>query len=148
MKAFKPFTILLFSFFVALSVFSQTNAVLNYLPENAKTIIKINSASLGQKIKWEDLLKYKMFEDFLKEVPKEGKDFIKNPAHTGIDLSQGFFVVVPANANKQTKPDIYGIPKDTAQFSAMIKKLNPKKKITKIGNGKLLIDKNTAVAWN
>jgi len=87
MKAFKPFTILLFSFFVALAVFSQTNAVLNYLPENAKTIIKINSASLGQKIKWEDLLKYKMFEDFLKEVPKQGKDFIKNPAHTGIDLS-------------------------------------------------------------
>src|SRR6185295_18300089 len=99
-------------------------------------------------MKWEDLMNTKLFTDFLKEVPQEGKDFIKNPEHTGIDMSQGFFVVVPANANKETKPVIYGIPKDTAQFAAMIKKTNPKKKITKIGNGKLFIDKNTAVAWN
>ena len=149
MKAFKPFTILLFSFFVALAVFSQTNAVLNYLPENAKTIIKINSASLGQKIKWEDLLKYKMFEDFLKEVPKEGKDFIKNPAHTGIDLSQGLFLIMPANANnKKAEPIIYGIPKDTAQFAAMVRKFAPGKKPVKTGNGKLMVDKNTAFAWN
>ena len=131
MKALKPFTILLFSFFVALAVFSQTNAVLNYLPENAKTIIKINSTSLGQKIKWEELMKYKMFEDFLKEVPKEGKDFLQNPAHTGIDLSQGLFVIIPANANKETKPIIYGIPKDTAQFAAMVRKLRSRKKARK-----------------
>jgi len=148
MKALKPFTILLLSFFVTFTIFSQSNAVLNYLPANAKTIIKINSTSLRQKMKWEDLMNTKLFADFLKEVPQEGKDFIKNPEHTGIDLSQGFFVVVPVNANKETKPVIYGIPKDTTQFAAMIKELNPQKKITKIGNGKLFIDKNTAVAWN
>src|SRR6478752_3942960 len=119
MKAFKPFTILLFSFFVALAALSQTNAVLNYLPENAKTIIKINSTSLGQKIKWEELMKYKMFEDLLKEVPKEGKDFLQNPAHTGVDLSQGLFLIMPANASgKKEETIIYGIPKDTAQFAA------------------------------
>src|SRR3954451_9445775 len=107
MKALKPFTILLFSFIIALAVFSQTNAVLNYLPENTKTIIKINSASLRQKIKWEDLVKYKMFEDFLKQVPKEGKEFIQNPAHTGIDLNQGLFLIMPANAsNKKAEPII------------------------------------------
>ena len=79
MKTLKPFTILLFSFFVALAVFSQTNAVLNYLPENAKTIIKINSTSLGQKIKWEELMKYKMFEDFLKDVAQRRKGFFTKP---------------------------------------------------------------------
>lgn len=148
MKVLKPFAILLCSLLANVAIFSQTNAVLNYLPENAKMILKINPASLGQKIKWEDLVKYKMFEDFLKQVPKEGKDFIKNPSRTGIDLSQGLFVVVPAGANKETKPIIYGIPKDTAQFAAMMKKINPQKKITKLGNGKLMIDKNTAIAWN
>src|SRR6185436_5904546 len=101
MKALKPFTILSLSFFATLTIFSQTNAVLNYLPANAKTIIKINSTSLRQKMKWEDLMNTKLFTDFLKEVPQEGKDFIKNPEHTGIDMSQGFFVVVPANANKE-----------------------------------------------
>src|SRR5215510_13833074 len=129
MKFPKLFTILLFSFLVSSTILSQTNAVLSYLPANAKMIIKINPASLGQKMKWEDLVKYKMFEDFLKEVPNEGKDFIKNPSQTGIDLSQGLFVVIPAGTNKE-KPVIYGIPKDTAQFAVMIKKLNPEKKIT------------------
>src|SRR3954471_4893277 len=148
MKALKSFTILLFSFSLVLAVFSQ-NAVLNYLPENAKTIIKINSASLRQKIKWEDLVKYKMFEDFLKQVPKEGKDFIQNPAHTGIDLNQGLFLIMPANAsNKKAEPIIYGIPKDTAQFAAMVRKFAPGKKPVKMGSGKLVVNKNTAFAWN
>jgi hypothetical protein len=93
-------------------------------------------------------MKYKMFEDLLRDVPKEGKDFLQNPAHTGIDLSQGLFVIIPANANKEAKPVIYGVPKDTAQFAAMVKKLAPGKKPVKTGNGKLMIDKNTAFAWN
>ena len=148
MKTLKQFTTLLFSVCITLTIFSQTNAVLKYLPVDAKTIIKINSTTLRQKMKWEDLMNSKIFADFLKEVPQEGKEFLKNPSHTGIDMSQGFFLIVAANAGKDTKPVIYGIPKDTAQFAAMIKKLKPQKKITKIGNGKLFIDKNTAVAWN
>jgi len=114
MKALKPITILLFSLFVALTVFSQTSAVMNYLTVDARTIIKINPTSLRQKMKWEDLMKYKMFEDFLKEVPEEGKDFIKNPAHTGIELDEGLFLVMAGNMmDKKTEPVIYGIPKDT-----------------------------------
>jgi hypothetical protein len=149
MKALKLFTILLFSFFVTQALFSQTNAVLNYLPGDAKTIIKINSASLRQKMKWEDLMKYKMFEDFLKEVPGDGKDFIKNPEHTGIDRSQGFYIVMPANTNnKKAEPILYGVPKDTIQFAAMVKKLFPGKKTVRIGGGKVLIDSGKALAWN
>ena len=64
-----------------------------------KTIIKINPASLGQKIKWEELIKYKMFEDLMKEA-SEGKDFLKDPAQTGIDLNQGLFLIIPSNSNK------------------------------------------------
>ena len=70
---------MLFSFFVALTAFSQTNAVLNYLPENAKTIIKINSTSLGQKIKWEELMKYKMFEDLSQGSAQRRKGFFTKP---------------------------------------------------------------------
>ena len=149
MKALKPFTILLFSLFVALTVLSQTSAVMNYLTVDAKTIIKINPTSLRQKMKWEDLMKYKMSEDFLKEVSEEGKDFIKNPAHTGIDLEQGLFLVMAGNvSDKKTEPVIYGIPKDTAQFAAMVRKLAPGKKPVKVGSGKLVVNKHTAFAWN
>jgi hypothetical protein len=149
MKALKSFTIVLFSFLVTLAVFSQTNPVFSYLPGDAKTILKINSASLRQKMKWEDLVKYKMFEDFLKEVPEDGKDFIKNPAHTGIDLARGFYVVMPANTNnKKAEPVLYGVPKDTILFAAMIKKLFPGKKPIKIASGKVLIDSGKALAWN
>ena len=149
MKALKPFTMLLVLFFAALTVSSQNNAILNYLAADAKTIIKINPASLRQKMKWEDLMKYKMFEDFLKEVPEEGKDFIKNPAHTGIDLDQGLFLVMAGNVmDKKAEPVIYGIPKDTAQFAAMVRKLAPGKKPVKVGSGKFVVNKHTAFAWN
>jgi hypothetical protein len=65
--------------FVAITIYSQTNTVLNYLPKDAKVIIKLNPASLGQKIKWEELIKYKMFEDLIKEAP-EAKDFLRDPS--------------------------------------------------------------------
>src|ERR1043165_5662929 len=117
MKAVKPLTILLYSLFITLTVLSQTNAVLNYLPEHAKMILKINSTSLGQKVKWEELVKYKMFYDFLKDVPEQGKDFIKTPEHTGIDLAQGLFLVMPGGTNdKKPQPIIFGTQKDTAQW--------------------------------
>jgi hypothetical protein len=148
MKTLKPITILASSFLVTLTVFSQTNAALNYLPGNAKMIIKINPASLGQKMKWEELVKYKMFEDLMKEAP-EGKDFFTDPALTGIDLAQGLFLIVPANSNnKKPAPILCGILKDTTRFAAMIKKTSPKKQPVKIGSGKLIIDGNTALAWN
>jgi len=149
MKVIRPITILLLTCFVTFDIFSQTNAVLNYLPEDAKRIIKINPGSLGQKIKWEDLLKYKIFQDLMKELPEEGKDFLKNPAQTGIDLGRGFFLVVSGNKNnKKPVTILYGIPKDTVQFASMAKKLNSGKQAVKIGNGKLIIDNNTALAWN
>src|ERR1051326_3286403 len=149
MKLIRPITILLLTCFVTFDIFSQSNAILNYLPEGAKMIIKINPASLGQKIKWEELLKYKMFQDLMKELPEEGKDFLNNPSQTGIDLGRGFFLVVSGNKNnKKPVTILYGIPKDTVQFAAMAKKLNSGKQAVKIGNGKLIIDNNTALAWN
>lgn len=149
MKIFKPIVVLLFTSLAGICVFSQTNRVLNYIPADAKMIMKINPASLREKIKWEDLLQYKMFEDFMQQTPEEGKDFLNNPAHTGIDLSQGFFLVASEDKiNQKTEASFYGVLKDEAQFAAMIKKLNPEKKIAKIRNGNLVIDKNTAFAWN
>ena len=149
MKAFKPLIILLFTCSQTLCIFSQSNTVLNYLPEDAKMIIKINPASLGQKVKWEELLKSKMFADLIKEAGTEGKEFLKNPAQSGVDLSQGIYVLIPANKNnKKPEPVLYGITKDTAQFASMVKKLTPGKRPVKTGNGKLIIDKNTAIAWN
>jgi len=148
MKTLKPITILVPSLFVALTIFSQTNPVLNYLPENAKMIIKINPASLGQKMKWEELIKYKMFEDLMKESP-EGKDFFKDLTQTGIDLTQGLFIVIPTNSNnKKVSPILCGRLTDTSRFAAMVKKTSPGKKPVKIGNGKMVVDEPTVLAWN
>ena len=88
MKPLKPFNIFLLFLLVHPGLFSQTSPVLSYLPKDAKAIIKINPARLGQKIKWDELLKYKMFEDLMKETP-EAKDFLKDPAQIGIDLDEG-----------------------------------------------------------
>jgi hypothetical protein len=149
MKAIKPTTVLLPALFVSLFVLSQPNSILNYLPANAKMIVKINPASLREKIKWEDLIKYKMFEDMLKEFPETGKEFLENPAHTGIDLSHGFFLVIPDNKNNEKlDPVFYAIPQDTARISAMVKKIFPGKKPMKAGNARLIVDKHTALAWN
>ena len=149
MKALKSLTLLLFSFFVALFVFSQTSTVLNYLPANAKMIIKINSASLGQKLKWEDLMKYKMIEDLFKDVPEEGKNFLKNPSQTGIDFNKGLFLVIPGDkSNQKLDPVFYAAPKDTLLIASMIKKIFPGKKSVKTAYGRIIVDKHTAFAWS
>src|SRR5213083_543728 len=120
MKAIKPTNILLFICLQTTGTFSQTNAVLDYLPEDAKMIIKINPANLGQKMKWEDLLKYKMFEDLIKKTPEEGKDFLNNSAHTGIDLNNGLFLVISENkSNKKPSPIFYGDLRNVSDFTAM-----------------------------
>jgi hypothetical protein len=131
-----------------LVIFSQKNTVLNYLPQDAKMIIKMNMPSLGQKIKWEEFAKSKMFEDLTKDASEEEKVFLRNPKSTGVDMSQGIFVVIPSgNSNTKPEPIFYGVLRDTGQFSAMIKKLAPGAQRMKIANGKLLIHKQTAIAW-
>lgn len=112
-------------------------------------IIKINPERLGQKMKWEDLVKTKIFEELIKDASEEGKVFLKDPRPSGIDLNQGIFVLLPANtSSRKAMPIFYGTPKDTGQFAAMVKKLMPGKPSVKIANGKLIINKKTAVAWN
>jgi hypothetical protein len=140
--------ILLFIFFPTL-VFSQANPVLSYLPGDAKMIIKINSGRLAKKINWDELMQTKMFEDLTKQAPDEGKDLLKDPSQAGVDLSQGFYVVTYENKNsKKAEPTFYGMLKDTAQFRATIKKLNPEKKMEKAGSVNWMIDKNTVIGWN
>ena len=149
MKALKPVTVLLFSLFVTLTIYSQTNAVLNYLPKDAKVIIKLNPASLGQKIKWEDLIQHKVFQDMMKDVPEEGKAFFKDPGQTGIELGKGIFVVAQQGKNNEKlDPVFYATVKDTAQIAAMVKKLFNGKRPVKTASGKLIVDKHTALAWN
>ena len=149
MKFIKSTTVSILASFATSGIFAQTNVVLNYLPQNVQMIIKINPASLAQKMKWEDLLKYKMFEDLIKKTPHEGKDFLNNPAHTGIDLNNGLFLVISENkSNKKPSPSFYGALRNVSDFAAMIKRLNPELKPVKIANGNLLMDKNTAFAWN
>src|SRR5215467_5152015 len=126
MKIIRPTIILSSIFFQSLALFSQKNTVLPYLPSDAKMIIKINSGSLRQKIKWEEVMQSKMFEDLTKEAPGEGKDLLNDPSQSGIDISQGFFVVITENKNGgKTEPTFYGTLKDTARFRAMVKKLSP-----------------------
>ena len=149
MKTLRPLVILLLTCVQMLVVFSQKNTVLNYFPQDAKMIIKMNMASLGQKIKWEEFAKSKMFEDLTKDASEGGKAFLKNPKSTGIDISQGIFVVIPtSNSNQKSEPIFYGATRDTAKFAAMIRKLMPDAQGVKIANGKLLVHKQTAIAWN
>src|SRR5215831_9230239 len=115
MKIIKPTIVLLLIFFPGFTLFSQTNTVLSYLPADAKMIIKINSGSLRQKIKWEEIMQSKMFEDLTKQAPDEGKTLLNNPSQSGVDLSQGFFVVISENKNnKKDEPVFFGTLKDTA----------------------------------
>jgi len=100
-------------------------------------------------MKWEEFTKTMLFEEMTKDATEEGKAFLKNPKSTGIDMNQGIFVVIPApNKDNKTQPVIYGVPRDTGQFVAMIRKLAPTSSRIKISNGKLLIYKQTAIAWN
>src|SRR5215813_9607400 len=108
MKTIKPLIILLLTCFQAQFIFSQTNAVLNYLPEDAKVIIKINPAELGKKMKWEEFTKTNMSD--------EEKKFLLNPGPMGVDMSKGIFMVVRgARTNSRPQFIVYGVPSDTTE---------------------------------
>jgi len=148
MRAIKPVVTLLFACLITIIASSQTSPVLSYLPADAKMIVKINPLSLALKIKWQELMKYKMFEDVMKDTTGAGKAFLENPQQTGIDIGQGLFLVSENKNNKKGEPVLYGVPKDTSLFAGMVKKISPGKQAIKIGNAKMIINKNTVVAWN
>jgi len=148
MKQIKRIAVTLLASCYAALIYAQSNPIVNYLPAEAKMIVKINSASLGQKMKWEELTQYKMFQDLVKKMPGEGQEFLSNPAHSGIDISKGFFVVLTSKSSEKVRPVFYAIPKDTSQIASMMRKLNPGRKIVKTGNGQLMADSNVAVGWN
>src|SRR5215831_937280 len=141
MKFFKSLAVLLLSFSMS-EAFSQTNAVLNYLPQDAQMIVKIDAVRLGKKIQWDELVKYKFFEDIMKTMPEDKKNLLKRPEGTGIDLGLGFYVVL--HADRKIPAVLYAIPKDTARFAATVKDVTSAKKIIKVANGKMVIDKNLA----
>ncbi|HEY2722318.1 MAG TPA: DUF4836 family protein [Chitinophagaceae bacterium] len=148
MKIVKPITALLPILFASSCIFSQANPVLNYLPSDAQMIMKTNLVSIGLKINWGELSKYKMFNDGMKGMPEKGKEYLSNPARTGLDLFQGLYLVSRNMDGKEQESLLYAIPKDTAQFAAMMKDLHPRLKVTKTGNGNILVDSNTVVGWN
>lgn len=149
MNAVKPLIILFLACGTYLAGFSQAKMVLNYLPKDVKMIIKINSTSLGQKMKWADFAKTGMFEEITKDASQEGKTFLKNSAPTGIDMSQGIFAVMPVAKNSEkTEPIFYGALSSPSQFSVMIKKVATEPHVVKLANGELVISKKTAIAWN
>ncbi|HET9826782.1 MAG TPA: hypothetical protein VFP87_15685, partial [Chitinophagaceae bacterium] len=77
MKAIKPLIILLFTCCQISVSFSQSNKLLSYLPADAKIVIKINLAGLGQKMQWVDFTKTGTFDDMTKELSEEQKSFLK-----------------------------------------------------------------------
>jgi len=149
MRTARPTLILLFACLRSLMIFSQPSSVLNYLPADAKMIIKVNPAGLSKQITWQEFTDSKMFREMMKDFPESGKEFLNHPASTGIDLAKGFFLVMPKNmSSEKLDPVFYAVPKDTAQIASMVKKMFPGKRTIKIGTGKLMVDKHTALAWN
>src|SRR5205814_1840639 len=149
MRTIRPILILLFASAKSLMIFSQNSSVLNYLPADAKTIIKINPGRLSKQITWQELKDSKMFQEMMKDFPENGKEFLNDPGRTGIDLAKGFFLVMPKNmTSEKLDPVFYAIPKDTSQIASMVRKIFPGKRTVKTGNGKLIVDKHTALAWN
>lgn len=133
--------------FITSSVFSQTNTVLSYLPENFKLVAKINPVSLLLKVRLDELSKNKMFEDLMKNAPANGKQVLGNPLQSGINFGKGIFIV---NAEMNDKPEIvfYAVPSNTTQLEATIKKIFPDKSPVKIGENNLIVNKHMAIAWN
>lgn len=149
MRSIKPITNLLLTFCILSTTYSQVNPVLNYFPSKPKIIFKLNPGSLKQKIKWDEILQYKMFQDAMKETTDKEKDFLTDPSQMGLDLEQGIFVVITqAKINNAPDPVLYCIPKDTAQFARALKKLSNGKRLIKTAKGNLLVTKNAVVAWN
>ncbi|HEY0433373.1 MAG TPA: DUF4836 family protein [Chitinophagaceae bacterium] len=134
-------TSLLFAVTIAVA---QANPVLNYVSQDAKTIIRVDLLRLSQKVPWADLSG--MFAEGAKKMSPDQLALLKNPAGWGLNLTSGIFLVFK-KGEKKSPPVIYGVLTDSAKFGATVRKMHAKDSINKI-RGNRLEGSHMILWWN
>ncbi|MGC4037395.1 MAG: DUF4836 family protein [Chitinophagaceae bacterium] len=124
--------------------------LIKYLPENASAIISLNSASLKQKMTWQELAQSKFFEALVKKAPMEVKPFLSNPDGLGLDRSPEVIIAIVGDEKnpKNGYAAAFIRMKNIDQFTEAIQKLFKNHPIKTIGANKIMIDQDGAFGWN
>lgn len=130
-------------------LYAQKNSLYNYFPADAKAVIHINLPSLASKMSWQEFQQIPFLQEAMKDAPPDAREFLKNPAASGINFFSGLFIVTSPDADNKskTKSALYGQLTDTARFRALIQKTDPKMKIKTVGKIHVAANEKTALAW-
>lgn len=128
-------------------LYAQKNLLHNYFPADAKAVIHINLPSLASKMSWQEFQQIPFLQEAMKDAPPDAREFLKNPAASGINFFSGLFIVTTPGADNKTKSALYGQLADTAKFRALIQKTDPKMKIKTVGKIHVAANDKTALAW-
>jgi Domain of unknown function (DUF4836) len=158
----KRFVLLLTVLIIQLTVFSQTNPLIKYLPDNASTVINFNAKALAAKIPAASFRQSFIYQEMMKD-PKMPLNILLTAAEkSGIDFSAGIFVVITNDTIEKKSEGSVGSSQEpgfnifiklsnAALFTANMKEMLTEKDgtITMYGTDRIIQNgKDMTIGWN
>jgi hypothetical protein len=150
----KPLFFLATALFQFNAVFSQSNPVIKYLPDDASMIMTFNPIKFASHIPGETFRQSFMYREMMKKDDGELKAFMSDPSISGIDFSHDLILAVTNDTSKGfSLPTInlFGVLKNEAVFSLATKKISKEEdSLHEYGTNKILFFKKggNTIAWN
>ena len=133
-------------------VFSQTNPLVNYLPERASMVMSISAGRLGSKIPRETFLQSSLYREMIKDSSKsQANAFFKDPARSGIDFSTDILlatVIDTTGGQVGSSVHIFGRLNNESLFSSLVKDLFKNDSVSIFGTNKILFKERSTLAWS
>jgi hypothetical protein len=138
----KPLFFLATALFQFNAVFSQSNPLIKYLPDDASMIMTFNPIKFAGHIPGETFRQSFMYREMMKKDDGELKAFMSDPSISGIDFSHDLMLAVTSDTSKGfSLPTInlFGVLKNEAVFSLATKKISKEEdSLHEYGTNKIL----------
>lgn len=146
-------TLLFLAVNLQILVYSQTNPLVKYLPDDLSLVVKFDLVKLISKIPAETFRQSPVYRELMKDPGNPFSAILTEPLKTGVDFSSGLLVAV--QINKGTEPErptlfVFGKLFDAGRFTASIQSLIKDKdeSITQYGTDRILFAGGMTMGWN
>jgi len=149
MKHIKPL-ISIFALVLIMSSCSTFDKNSPLVPKDAAFAVHLNTNSLSSKLSWDEIKKTSWFMDMAtNQKDSLVKKILDDPANSGMDTKQGFFVFARRVTDGPSYFGFTGTVKDAAAFEAFNRKAGESNDMVNKDNLKTILFKHKgAVTWN
>ncbi|MBI5372655.1 MAG: hypothetical protein HZA79_11595 [Sphingobacteriales bacterium] len=131
--------------------YAQNSTLLKYLPARCNSVTSFNLLNIVSKIPGETFRQSNFYLEMMKNDKGDLRNFLADPAATGIDFNAGFIFCANSTGEENNSPVLYGLLKDETLFSALVKKMQKGEEAIQVfGTNRLVLPKKMgpALAWN